>query len=271
MQLALLILVLNLIAHFTYEHFTSAAQEQKSRLYSRLLKLNTKIDSIDSKIAKSYSNEDLLYAKFGLVVPDTSAREMGIGGALNPDSALIWNAVPIKRLKSSVAGKLNRIDAKIERTNASYLGLLHYIEQLQGNLQHLPSVAPTAGHLSSPFGYRTHPVTGELEKMHQGIDISAPKWTAIRVTANGVVERVADSETLGRYVEVNHGNGIVTRYGHMEKPFVKEGQMLSRYDVIGYMGNTGRTTGNHLHYEVRVNGEPKNPLLYMLSDQYSTE
>jgi len=270
-QLALLILIINVLAHWTRHHFTDAAQEQRIQLYSRLESLNAEIDSIDAKIFRSYGNEDLLYAKFGLVVPDTGMRKMGFGGQIFPDSAFVWSVVPIKRLKNIVSDRFNRIEAKIERANKSYLGLQSFIESLHGNLQHTPSIRPANAFLSSPFGVRTHPVTGEKEKMHLGIDLSSSKWSPIHATANGRVEMVATSETLGRYVAIDHGNGIVTRYGHMEKPFVKEGQMVSRFDIIGYMGSTGRTTGNHVHYEVWVNGEAKNPIFYILPDKYSVE
>jgi len=270
-QLALLILVINLLGYFTYRHFLEVAQEQKNRLYSRFQALNDEMDSLDSKISQTYDNEDLLYIKFGLAVPDTNLREMGIGGSTLPDSSLVWSASPIKKLKSNVSERFHSIESKMERSRNSYLNLQLYMERLYGNLQHTPSVMPAEGFLSSPFGFRTHPVTGETEKMHMGIDLSAPKWTVIRATANGRVERVADSETLGRHVIIDHGNGIETRYGHMEKPFVKEGQMVSRFDVIGYIGSTGRTTGNHLHYEVWVNGVAVNPIYYILPDQYSVE
>jgi len=270
-QLSLLILVVNLLAYWTHQHFMETAQEQKKRLYSKLQNINKRIDSIDIKISQSYSNEDLLYAKFGLVVPDTSIKEMGIGGPTFSDSILVWSAAPIRRLKSTIEDRFQIINAKTNRLNNSYSNLQLYIERLHGNLQHTPSIAPVSGFLSSPFGLRTHPVTGESEKMHQGIDVTAPKWTGIRAPANGRVDLVSNSETMGRYVSIDHGNGIVTRYGHMEKPFVKEGQMVKRFDVIGYIGNTGRTTGNHLHYEVWVNGSPVNPVYYILPDQYSVE
>jgi len=270
-QLSMLILVINLFAYWTYQHFSQSAQEQRSRLYSKFLSLSTEIDSIDAKILRLYSNEDLLYAKLGLMVPDTSIKKMGFGGPMLPDSSLVWSASSLKKLKSVVNDKFTRTESKIERAHNSYLSLQFYMEQLHGNLLHTPSVWPAEGFLSSPFGIRTHPVTGEADRMHQGLDISAPRWTIIRAPANGKIEKAADSETLGKHVVINHGNGIITRYGHMVRPFAKEGQMVKRFDVIGYMGSTGRSTGNHLHYEVWVNGVPVNPLYYMLSDQYSVE
>jgi len=270
-QLALLILVINVLAYWTHQYFVNTAQEQRIQLYSKFENLNTEIDSIDAKISQSYSNEDLLHAKFGLAVPDTSIRKMGLGGMTSPDNVLTWSVVPIKKLQATVSDRFSRIEAKIDRSNSSYLKLQSFIESLHGNLQHTPSIMPAEGFLSSHFGHRTHPVTGEPEKMHMGIDLSNAKWTPIRATANGRVETVTTSETLGKYVAIDHGNGIVTRYGHMSMPFTKEGQMVSRYDVIGYMGNTGRSTGNHVHYEVWVNGVAVNPIYYILPSQYSVE
>jgi murein DD-endopeptidase MepM/ murein hydrolase activator NlpD len=270
-QFFLLILVINIFAYWTHQHFTESTREQNNRLYSRFQSMEKEIDSINSRMAELYSNEDILYAKYGLAVPDTSVKEMGFGGSVQPESKLAWSVSPLKKLKSAVGDKLQNTEAKINRTHSSYLNLQYYMEQLQGNLLHTPSIWPSGGHLSSPFGVRTHPVTGEKDKMHQGVDISAPRWTIIRASANGRVERTADSETLGKHVIIDHGNGIETRYGHMVKPFVKEGQIVKRYDVIGYMGSTGRTTGSHLHYEVWVNGTAVNPIYYMLPDQYSVE
>jgi murein DD-endopeptidase MepM/ murein hydrolase activator NlpD len=223
-------------------------------------------------MSKSYNNEDLLYTKYGLAAPDTNIREMGIGGLIMPESLLVRSAVPIKELRSAITDKFQKIGAKVDRLDNSYLSLQLYIERLYGNLQHTPSISPVAKFfLSSPFGLRTHPVTGETEKMHQGIDMTAPKWTTIRASANGRVDLVSTSETMGKYVVIDHGNGITTRYGHMEMPFAKEGQIVNRLDVIGYIGNTGRTTGHHLHYEVWVNGVPVNPVYYMLPEGYSVE
>jgi hypothetical protein len=270
-QLSLLILVLSLVAQRTYLHFMETAQDQRIQLYSRLQHLNMQMDTIDLKISKTYSNEDLLYSKFGLAVQDTGMRKLGFGGPIAPDSALVWSAAPIKELKSSLMHRFNRIEAKIDRSNSSYLNLQSYVGRLQEKLLHIPSVVPAEGFLSSHFGVRTHPVTGEVGVMHQGIDISAPRWTIIRAPANGYVEMVANSETMGRYVSLDHGNGIMTRYGHMVMPFVKEGQVVKRYDVIGYIGNSGRTTGNHVHYEVWVNGVAVNPVHYILPEQYSVD
>lgn len=119
--------------------------------------------------------------------------------------------------------------------------------------------------LSSSYGMRVHPVTGKLAR-HQGIDIPAPRGTPIYATADGIVGRAQWLGGYGNYVEVEHGNAIQTRYGHMSSRAVEPGQQVKKGDILGYVGSTGRSTGNHLHYEVRIDGAPVNPMPFVQSD-----
>lgn len=119
--------------------------------------------------------------------------------------------------------------------------------------------------LSSSYGMRVHPITGKLAR-HNGVDIPAPSGTPIYATADGIVGRAQRLGGYGNYVEIEHGNAIQTRYGHMSSYAVVPGQQVKKGDVIGYVGSTGRSTGNHLHYEVRIDGEPVNPMPFVRSD-----
>ncbi|WP_082657521.1 M23 family metallopeptidase [Sphingopyxis sp. H073] len=119
--------------------------------------------------------------------------------------------------------------------------------------------------LSSSYGMRVHPVTGKLAR-HNGIDIPAPYGTPIYATADGIVGRAQRLGGYGNYVEVEHGNAIQTRYGHMSSYIVAPGQQVKKGDILGYVGSTGRSTGNHLHYEVRIEGEPVNPMPFCQSE-----
>lgn len=120
--------------------------------------------------------------------------------------------------------------------------------------------------LSSSYGMRVHPVTGKVAR-HNGIDIPAPQGTPIYATADGIVGRAQRLGGYGNYVEVEHGNAIQTRYGHMSSYVVIPGQSVKKGDVLGFVGSTGRSTGNHLHYEVRIEGAPVNPMPFVRSDQ----
>ena len=127
----------------------------------------------------------------------------------------------------------------------------------------IPSRTPLDGlTMTSNFGMRVHPVLGGL-RAHKGIDLSSPVGTPIHATADGVVGKAAWFGGYGLYVQLEHGNDLETRYGHMSRLNVAEGQHVHKGDIIGYVGTTGRSTGPHLHYEVRVDGVAVNPVPYM--------
>lgn len=116
--------------------------------------------------------------------------------------------------------------------------------------------------MSSGYGMRVHPVLGGL-RAHKGIDLPATTGTPIHASADGVVGKADWFGGYGLFVELEHGAGMETRYGHMSRIAVAEGQRVRKGDVIGYVGSTGRSTGAHLHYEVRIGGEAVNPVPYM--------
>lgn len=128
----------------------------------------------------------------------------------------------------------------------------------------IPSLIPisTSRAMSSSFGLRVHPVLGGM-RMHKGIDLPASTGTPIHATADGVVGKADWFGGYGLCVELEHGANMETRYGHMSRIAVAEGQSVRKGDVIGYVGSTGRSTGSHLHYEVRIAGSAVNPIPYM--------
>jgi murein DD-endopeptidase MepM/ murein hydrolase activator NlpD len=127
-----------------------------------------------------------------------------------------------------------------------------------------PSMWPIMGPVTSGFGQREDPVTGNGEgEFHTGVDISSPNGTPIRATADGVVKSAAMQNGYGREVVIDHGHGVETIYGHMSGFAVVAGQNVIRGQVIGYVGHSGRTTGSHLHYEVRIHNAPVNPHKYL--------
>ena len=136
------------------------------------------------------------------------------------------------------------------------------VEGRQALVSALPRLWPLSGWLTSSFGSRKDPLTGAAD-FHSGLDISASRGTAVHATADGTVELVGFSGNYGNCVEVSHGYGIATRYGHLSSFAVRMGQTVRRGDVIGYVGATGRTTGPHLHYEILMNGQPINPRKFL--------
>jgi murein DD-endopeptidase MepM/ murein hydrolase activator NlpD len=132
-----------------------------------------------------------------------------------------------------------------------------------------PSIWPTHGWLSSSMGNRADPITGEKD-FHPGLDISADKGDPVYSTADGKIVNASAAGNYGNLVIVDHGYGIETRYGHLSAFKVKMGQAVKRGDLLGLVGSTGRTTGSHLHYEVRANGRILNPLQLLLTPRRST-
>ena len=118
--------------------------------------------------------------------------------------------------------------------------------------------------MTSSYGEREHPVLGR-RRMHKGVDLAAPVGTPVYAPADGVVSRASWFSSYGLYISVEHGGEMQTRYGHLSRLNVAEGQTVHKGDVIGFVGSTGRSTGPHLHYEVRVDGEAVNPIPYMQS------
>ena len=120
--------------------------------------------------------------------------------------------------------------------------------------------------VSSSYGMRNHPVLRKRAR-HNGIDLAAPTGTPIYATADGTVERANWFGSYGNYIQIEHGNAIETRFGHLSRIVVTDGQKVRKGDLIGYVGTTGRSTGPHLHYEVRIAGEPVDPRPFMVETE----
>ncbi|HEY9091167.1 MAG TPA: M23 family metallopeptidase [Parasphingorhabdus sp.] len=132
----------------------------------------------------------------------------------------------------------------------------------------IPSRKPVENfRLTSSYGFRSDPFKGRRAS-HKGLDMAGPVGTPIYATADGIVGRAQWLGGYGNYVEINHGNEIQTRYGHMSRLNVKPNTRVKSGDLIGFMGSTGRSTGSHLHYEVRIAGEAVNPVPFMQSNDF---
>lgn len=190
--------------------------------------------------------------------------------ALANSSAAADIAAPLRAAEAAKAGvSADRGDDEFRRLFASWQQLDNGIlpsakpTTIRRAGVSIPSLAPVfVARLSSGYGMRNHPVLGG-RRAHKGIDLSAATGTPIRASADGVVEKAEWFGGYGLFVALDHGGAMETRYGHMSRVAVAEGQQVRKGDVIGYVGSTGRSTGPHLHYEVRVAGEAVNPVPYM--------
>ncbi len=167
-----------------------------------------------------------------------------------------------------IASTLQSLDQTVGTLSEKSTRLEAYFSEQRAQLASTPSTWPLRGYLSASFGNRIDPFTG-LRDFHPGIDISVPRGTKVHAPADGVVVFCGAKNGYGNILVIDHGYGTVTRYGHMDGFNVRPGQRVKRGDVIGFSGNTGRSTAPHLHYEVWVNDQMRNPIEYII-DEYRT-
>ena len=161
-----------------------------------------------------------------------------------------------------------RIDRAVKDTQLkeqSVIDLWESLSESHSLLNATPNIKPAKGWMSSRFGYRNSPFTGN-RVLHAGIDIAAAPGTPVYAPADGVVVFASFDSSYGKLITIDYGYGVTTRFGHLSQIYVQAGQRISKWDVVGAVGNTGRSTGPHLHYEVRINGTPVDPLNYILDD-----
>jgi murein DD-endopeptidase MepM/ murein hydrolase activator NlpD len=160
--------------------------------------------------------------------------------------------------------QINELDTAALYQEKNFGTLLIKLEGQRNLLASMPAIRPASGWLTSRFGHRTSPFTGRKE-FHKGLDIANRKGTVILATANGVVSYEGKKGGMGNVLVIDHGHGMITRYAHLRKALKKRGEEVKRGDIIAHMGNSGRSTGPHLHYEVHLNGVPVNPAKYILN------
>lgn len=166
---------------------------------------------------------------------------------------------------ASLSVRIDRALANSQLREQGVLQLWDSLSERQSLLSSTPSIKPARGWFTSRFGYRVDPFTNRPE-MHAGLDVAAPSGTPVYAPADGIVSFAGYDSGYGKLVSIDHGYGVVTRYGHNSRIFVEQGQKVHRWDVISAVGSTGRSTGAHLHYEVRIHGIAIDPMNYILTE-----
>lgn len=174
------------------------------------------------------------------------------------------------QLVSSITGTLNNLNSRIAAQKKSYEEVEELVKNKEQLLSHTPAIQPVSNkdlnRVASGYGYRIDPVY-KTTKFHAGLDFSAPQGTPIYATADGTVTTAGSTGNgYGNHVIINHGYGYETLYGHMVRVKSRNGQVVKRGEVIGWVGSTGKSTGPHCHYEVHKNGEKINPIYFFFND-----
>ena len=242
----------------------ASLQKQNEQQKVQLTYLGQRIERINQKMSELNEFDRKLKIMTNL---DESAGQgpfIGVGGSepmmLSSNS---YVNEPVKEMVRSMHQSLDVLNEDIITGNQVKHKLFQYLEDQKVLLSSTPSIWPTKGWLSSRFGYRISPFT-QRKEMHKGLDISTRLNTPIVAPADGIIIKTGWNGSFGRMISIRHGNGYITKYAHLNKILVKKGQAVKRGEKLGLVGQTGRSTGPHLHYEVHLKGVPVNPLRYIV-------
>lgn len=261
-----------LIAYVAFRFIGSPYEQilrtQNGELKEELQRLNEKVGSINQQMAVLEKRDNDVYRSIfeAQPIPDSlrtlqaeRAQEIAKVEAL-PESALVY----------AIDTTIAKLKARIEAQKKSYTELLTLVNNKEQLLAGTPAIQPVSNRdlnrIASGFGYRIDPVYKTV-KLHAGLDFAAPQGTPIYATADGSVKIAGFSDGgYGNHVVINHGYGYETVYGHMVRIKARAGQKVTRGEVIGYVGSTGKSTGPHCHYEVHKNGQKLDPVYFFYND-----
>ena len=244
-----------------------AAHSENRALTGELAYLQARVKELQDTIGAIGKRDEQIRLFAGLPSVDSEVREAGIGGPGSPELEDAPLYQQNRALGRQAFGARVDLDGLLRRANvllASFAEISDTLSRHADRLASTPSIMPTAGWLSSNFSRsRRHPIL-HIARPHEGIDVTAPMGAPIVAPASGTVVDVGRETGYGLIVEINHGNGIVTKYAHCSRVLVRKGQKVTRGEVIAAVGNSGLSTGPHLHYEIHINGRVVDPLTYVL-------
>jgi murein DD-endopeptidase MepM/ murein hydrolase activator NlpD len=239
---------------------------ENQKLREELSKVQGEIAGLERKMELSFElqNRACIIASVEPISKDV--WRVGVGGP-GPALGELEKVYP-DTLFSRIDESLDQMVRQSQLQLQSYDEILGVLGKEKAVRQSTPSVRPLrGGFVSSRFGRRMDPFNGEIV-LHPGVDYRARTGTSIMSTADGVVTAARRNGGYGLMIEISHGNGFKTRYAHLSKALVRRGQKVKRGEIIGLVGNTGHSTGSHLHYEVLFRGEHRDPLQYVIPDGF---
>jgi murein DD-endopeptidase MepM/ murein hydrolase activator NlpD len=255
-------------AVFLIDYFTMNVTRQKYKALwdenaqqkTAIAQFQQTVDNLQTTIDQYESYAKKLNVMAGLKSDELLEGEPGVGGP--GDSQEIGDVDPSQILDLE---NLNEISQKADRIAKNLDTLTAFFEDQVLQLASTPTIWPTKGYMSSPYGWRDDPFTNK-RTFHHGIDIATSHGNPIYATADGTVIQVRTDKIGGKTIKIKHKFGYVTIYCHMSKFLVKVGQHVKRGETIGLVGSTGKARGPHVHYEVQLNSKEKNPYFYVLEE-----
>ena len=235
--------------------------------------IHREMSNVENVLEDLQKTDDNLYRTIFEAEPVPSEqREGGIGGVNRYEALEGYNN---SNLVIETASRLDKIRKKVYVQSKSYDELIKMAENKGDMLKSVPAIIPISNkdltRTASGFGWRIHPYY-KISKFHYGMDFTAPAGTDVYATGNGTVVDVSSSQRgLGKHITIDHGFGYTSTYAHLSNFNVRVGQKVQRGDIIGYVGSTGMSVANHLHYEIKLNGVNVDPVNYYFEDLSSAE
>jgi len=267
--LMMLIFVLRIFTNFYNNWRISHLKKENSHLELKITTLNNKVEDINKSLKILENKDDDLRVFVDLPEINSDIRNLGVGGQ-SQETFIDYSSIneDVLNVAAQVEQIIDNVSHRIDLLSKSRNEIVKKYDDNITQLKQTPSIRPIkTGRISDRFGYRLDPFTG-VQQHHNGIDISAPRGTNVMASANGIVgeavTKYKPNQQRGKYIIIDHGYGYKTKYAHLSKIFVKPGQYVTRYTIIGKVGDTGRATGPHLHYEVIKNNKHENPIYYFL-------
>ncbi len=246
---------------FELSQLRQETEDQRSQIHF----FSTKIEDLERQLSRLKEFDKKIRIIANLEKGQDTTSFMGMGGPSPSDVREKLKGEKDERgLVQQMGTDVDRLKSEAVSREESLSELEKLLLSKKEILTHTPSIWPVHGWVTSGFGFRTNPFTG-LTQMHEGLDISNRIGTPVIAPADGIVSDTGKDHSHGNVVVISHGFGIISRYNHLHKISVSAGQRVKRGDKIGEVGTTGKSTGPHLHYEVRVNSVPVNPVRYILN------
>jgi murein DD-endopeptidase MepM/ murein hydrolase activator NlpD len=239
----------------------SSLSRENGLLKGELERLSQKVATLKGEMNEHVVFEERMRVAADLEPLDKDVWEVGIGG---PEIGYGPVDHPLGKQIALMDSDIDKLLRQMKLQRHSFTEIYDELRKKTEDLKYIPSLRPVdGGFISSGFGKRTDPFTKRISR-HEGVDFQTRTGAKVYATADGVVTTSKYRKGYGYTVEIDHGNGMLTRYAHNAKNLVRVGDRVERGHVVAYVGNSGRSTAPHLHYEVRINGVAQNPLKYIL-------
>ncbi len=250
-------------SHMRDAHLLAELENENAALRARIQTFQYEMDELEKRMGANFELQNRARMLAGLDPIDSQVWQVGVGG---PEPLILESTgmTDSDIILSNLDDDLERMVRQSKLQLDSYDEILDVLEQEKKVRDCTPSIRPLrGGYLSSRFGRRMDPFTGRISH-HTGVDYRARSGSSVMSTADGVVTMAKKNGSFGLMVEVNHGFGFKTRYAHLSKMLVRRGNRVKRGEIIGLVGNSGRSTGSHLHYEVVFKKAHRDPLHYII-------